>query len=55
MKLCSDNGPPFSSHEFREFLHDIGVTHVASSPYHPRANGMAERAVRENAAEEVFL
>ncbi|XP_077554016.1 uncharacterized protein LOC144168896 isoform X2 [Haemaphysalis longicornis] len=47
VKLCSDNGPPFSSHEFREFLHELGVTHVTSSPYHPRANGMAERAVQE--------
>lgn len=47
VKLCSDNGPPFSSQEFREFLHELGVTHVTSSPYHPRANGMAERAVQE--------
>ncbi|XP_054918602.1 uncharacterized protein [Dermacentor andersoni] len=43
-KLYSDNGPPFSS---SDFLRKLDVVHVTSSPYHPRSNGMAERAVQE--------
>ncbi|XP_077550770.1 uncharacterized protein LOC144164070 [Haemaphysalis longicornis] len=47
LKLCSDNGPPFNGTEFKEFLHGLGVSHVTSSPYHPRSNGMTERGVQE--------
>nr|XP_037290836.1 uncharacterized protein LOC119186244 isoform X3 [Rhipicephalus microplus] len=46
-RLCTDNGPPFSSQDFREFVGKISLHHVRSSPYHPRSNGMAERAVQE--------
>nr|XP_050051358.2 uncharacterized protein K02A2.6-like [Dermacentor andersoni] len=46
-KLYSDNGPPFSSSDFKDFLRKLDVVHVTSSPYHPRSNGMAERAVQE--------
>ncbi|XP_042145244.1 uncharacterized protein K02A2.6-like [Ixodes scapularis] len=45
--LCSDNGPPFNSQQFTDYLRKMGTTHVKSSPYHPRANGMVERAVQE--------
>ncbi|XP_075527103.1 uncharacterized protein LOC142559383 [Dermacentor variabilis] len=47
LKLCSDNGPPFTSAFFKDFLLKLGVAHVTSSPYHPRSNGMTERAVQE--------
>ncbi|XP_049513828.1 uncharacterized protein K02A2.6-like [Dermacentor silvarum] len=47
LKLCSDNGPPFNSTEFKDFLYGLGINHVTSSPYHPRSNGMTERAVQE--------
>lgn len=46
-RLCTDNGPPFSSHIFRDRFRKINVHHVRSSPRHPRSNGMAERAVQE--------
>lgn len=46
-KLCTDNGPPFNSACFRSFNAQLGTTHVTSSPYYPRSNGMAERAVQE--------
>ncbi|XP_049275262.1 uncharacterized protein K02A2.6-like [Rhipicephalus sanguineus] len=47
LKLCSDNGPPFNSTEFKDFLYRLGIPPVTSSPYHPRSNGMTERAVQE--------
>lgn len=46
-RLVTDNGPPFSSQQFQDFISKIGSNHVRSSPYHPRSNGMAERAVQE--------
>ncbi|XP_077548139.1 uncharacterized protein LOC144160925 [Haemaphysalis longicornis] len=47
LKLCTDNGPPFTSQQFRDFIGKVGTNHVCSSPYHPRSNGMAETAVQE--------
>ena len=44
--MISDNGPQYSSAEFKRFTTDWGITHVTSSPGHPSANGEAERAVR---------
>lgn len=47
VKVVSDNGPPFNSADFKECLQHRGISHVTSSPYHPKSNGMAERAVQE--------
>ncbi|XP_040076469.2 uncharacterized protein K02A2.6-like [Ixodes scapularis] len=47
LKLISDNGPPFGSQEFKQFLENLKIKQVTSSPYHARSNGMAERAVRQ--------
>ena len=41
-RLESDNGPPFNSHEFKEFAGEMGFYHHRVTPEHPRANGEAE-------------
>ncbi|CAB0017172.1 unnamed protein product [Nesidiocoris tenuis] len=44
--IVSDNGPQFTSHEFEKFCRNNNILHIKSTPYHPRTNGLAERAVR---------
>jgi transposase InsO family protein len=44
--LVSDNGPQYSSKEFKLYALEHGITHITSSPGHPSGNGAAERAVR---------
>ena len=41
----TDNGPQYSSKEFKEFAESYAFSHITSSPYYPRGNGEAERAV----------
>ncbi|UYV65404.1 hypothetical protein LAZ67_3004252 [Cordylochernes scorpioides] len=45
--VVSDNGPPFFSSDFGDFLSKNGISHVTSPPYHPKSNGQAEVSVRE--------
>ena len=42
----SDNGPQYSSDEYRKFSLEWGFKHVTSSPYHPQANGLTEKSVQ---------
>ena len=44
--LVTDNGPQYFSSEFKLFAEAYSFSHVTSSPYYPRGNGEAERAVR---------
>ena len=44
--LVSDNGPQFSSEEFRSFCQLNGIHHILVIPYHPASNGMVECAVK---------
>ena len=41
-KVESDNGPPFSSTDFKGFAEEMGFEHHRATPEHPRANGEAE-------------
>jgi transposase InsO family protein len=45
-QIVSDNGPPFQSTEYAEFLKLNGIHRVLVSPYHPASNGQAERFVQ---------
>ena len=44
--VVTDNGSAFTSAEFQEFMHQNGVKHIRTAPYHPASNGLAERAVQ---------
>ncbi|KAJ8886646.1 hypothetical protein PR048_012858 [Dryococelus australis] len=44
--LYSDNGPQFSSREFKEFARLGDINHKSSSPGYPQSNGLAEHHVQ---------
>lgn len=46
MELVTDNGPQFTSKEFRKFMAAKGIKHYMGAPYHPQTNGLAERSVQ---------
>ena len=45
-QIVSDNRAKFVSEEFQAFVRLNGIRHITSAPYHPAANGLAERAVQ---------
>lgn len=44
--IITDNGGEFSSHAFANFCTSLGIKHKKTTPYHPQANGQAERPHR---------
>lgn len=44
--LVTDNGPPFTSSEVKNYLKSCNIEHLTTAPYHPASNGAAERFVR---------
>lgn len=44
--VISDNGPQFSSTEFKRFASEWQFEHITSSPAYPQSNGKAEQAVK---------
>lgn len=45
-EVVSDNGPPFTSKEYHEFMKRNGVKVTFAPAYHPSSNGAAEGAVK---------
>ncbi|XP_063547273.1 uncharacterized protein K02A2.6-like [Cydia strobilella] len=45
-ELVTDNGPAYSSCEFKKFLLDWEIEHVTSSPRYAQSNGKSERTVQ---------
>ena len=45
-QLVRDNGPQFTSREFRSFTKTWGIEHTNISPHHSQANGKVELAVK---------
>lgn len=43
--LISDNGPSFNSVKFKSFTSEWGISHITSSPYHSKSNGLVERTI----------
>ncbi|XP_031333730.1 uncharacterized protein K02A2.6-like [Photinus pyralis] len=43
--LISDNGPPFGSNEFANFVKTWHINHVTASPHHAQSNGQVERSI----------
>ena len=46
MSLTTDNGPPFSSEGFAQFMNTQRVEHITSSPHYLKSNGFIERQVK---------
>ncbi len=44
--VASDNGPAFTSAEFKGFVEKNGMRHLTAAPYHAASNGLAERAMQ---------
>ena len=45
-EVVSNNGPAYSSLEYKQFATKYGFIHTTSSPGYPQSNGEAERAVK---------
>ena len=45
-EINSDNGSPFNSQEFADYLSSHGVKHTTSSPHYPQSNGFIERHIQ---------
>ena len=43
-RLISDNGPQYTSKDFKEFLRERDVSHSRAWAFHPESNGKIERS-----------
>ena len=46
ISVVSDNGPCFTSGDFRDFMSKCGTRHITTAVYKPSTNGLAERMVQ---------
>ena len=47
VRVRTDGGTQFTSHDFAAFLQRWGVRHIMSTPHYPQSNGHAEAAVKK--------
>lgn len=45
-EVVSDNGPQFTSSDYRQFLRGIGIKQTLVPAYHPASNGAATTSVQ---------
>ena len=45
-EVRSDNGPQYTSRDFKDFARKWSFKHTSSSPYNPQGNGLAEKLSR---------
>ena len=45
-EVVADNGPWFTSSEFKEFVKDYWFKHTTSSPRYPKTNGKADGTIQ---------
>ena len=45
-EVVADNGPWFTSSEFKEFVKDYWFKHTTSSPRYPQSNGKADGTIQ---------
>ena len=45
-EIISDNGSPFNSQEFTDYLSSHGIKHTTLSPHYPQSNGFIERHIQ---------
>jgi putative transposase len=55
VEWLSDNGPPYTAHETREFGRDSGLLVCTTPSYSPESNGMAEAFVKTFKRDYVYL
>ena len=42
--IKTDNGPAYTSRQFKQFLQSFSIKHITDIPYNPQAQGIVERA-----------
>jgi transposase InsO family protein len=55
VEWLSDNGPPYTAHETREFGRSLGLVVCTTPAYSPESNGMAESFVKTFKRDYVYL
>ena len=46
LRVMTDNGSCYRSHDFRKACADLGLKHIRTKPYTPKTNGKAERFIQ---------
>jgi transposase InsO family protein len=47
-KIKTDDGPAYTSHEFKDFCPKYSIKHISGIPYNPQGQGIIEQAHQES-------